>query len=193
MRLAVQPDDELVPYPEQVQARYQRWLAQQEADGRSFTPEQRWWLDQIADAHRRQPGDRAGRLRLRRVLQPGRADSAALRLFGERPRRRCWTSSTRVDGMSDVDRSRQAAPDERLCQEHGYWATIGRDHWRSNENRCGRARSIRYLQTFEPTAASIRRALDCRTEDRRYEQSERDHSVRGGDVLVRRYAIWRTA
>ena len=41
-------DEELAPYPEQVQAHYQRRLAQQEADKRSFTPEQRWWLDQIA-------------------------------------------------------------------------------------------------------------------------------------------------
>ena len=48
VRHAVQLDDELAPYPEQVQARYQRWLAQQEANGRQFTPEQRWWLDHIA-------------------------------------------------------------------------------------------------------------------------------------------------
>jgi type I restriction enzyme, R subunit len=48
VRHAVQLDEELAPYPEQVQARYQRWLAQQEADNRSFTTEQRWWLDQIA-------------------------------------------------------------------------------------------------------------------------------------------------
>ena len=48
VRHAVQLDEELAPYPEQVQARYQHWLAQQEADNRSFTTEQRWWLDQIA-------------------------------------------------------------------------------------------------------------------------------------------------
>lgn len=50
VRHAVALDDELVPYPEQVRQRYQAWLAAQEADGRAFTPTQRWWLDQIAEA-----------------------------------------------------------------------------------------------------------------------------------------------
>ena len=44
----VQLDDELVPYPDQVQRRYEEWLAAQEAAGRSFTAEQRRWLDEIA-------------------------------------------------------------------------------------------------------------------------------------------------
>jgi len=48
VRHAVQLDEELAPYPEQVRTRYERWLAQQEAHGRRFTAEQRWWLDQIA-------------------------------------------------------------------------------------------------------------------------------------------------
>jgi len=48
VRHAVQLDDELVPYPERVLARYRDWLAAQEANGRAFTPEQRWWLDKIA-------------------------------------------------------------------------------------------------------------------------------------------------
>ena len=48
VRHAVQLDDELVPYPERVQRRYAEWLKAQEAEGRRFTPEQRWWLDQIA-------------------------------------------------------------------------------------------------------------------------------------------------
>jgi type I restriction enzyme R subunit len=48
VRHAVQMDDELVPFPELVQRRYQEWLATQEASGRKFAPEQRWWLDQIA-------------------------------------------------------------------------------------------------------------------------------------------------
>jgi type I restriction enzyme R subunit len=46
VRHAVQLDDELVPYPERVAARYREWLAAQERD---FTPEQRWWLDRIAE------------------------------------------------------------------------------------------------------------------------------------------------
>ncbi len=48
VRHAVQFDPQLAPYPEQVGARYGRWLAQQEAQGRRFTADQRWWLDQIA-------------------------------------------------------------------------------------------------------------------------------------------------
>jgi type I restriction enzyme R subunit len=48
VRHAVQMDDELVPYPDLVQARYADWLAAQEAAGRRFTPEQRWWLDRLA-------------------------------------------------------------------------------------------------------------------------------------------------
>jgi type I restriction enzyme R subunit len=41
-------DEELLPYPERVQWRYQDWLAIQSASGREFTPQQRWWLDEIA-------------------------------------------------------------------------------------------------------------------------------------------------
>ena len=48
VRHAVQLDDELAPYPEHVQRRYAEWLAAQEAEGKTFTPEQRWWLDQAA-------------------------------------------------------------------------------------------------------------------------------------------------
>ena len=48
VRHAVQLDDELVPYPERVQRRYAEWLASQQAEGKTFTPEQRWWLDQVA-------------------------------------------------------------------------------------------------------------------------------------------------
>lgn len=48
VRHAVQLDDELVPYPERVQRRYADWLASQQSEGRAFTAEQRWWLDQVA-------------------------------------------------------------------------------------------------------------------------------------------------
>jgi type I restriction enzyme R subunit len=41
-------DEELVPYPERVQQRYEAWLQSQEAQGKIFTPQQRWWLDEIA-------------------------------------------------------------------------------------------------------------------------------------------------
>jgi len=44
VRHAVQLEDELVPFPEQVQARYAGWL-----DGKNLTPEQRWWLDRVVE------------------------------------------------------------------------------------------------------------------------------------------------
>ncbi len=49
VRHAVQLDDELLPYPERVDQRYRDWLAAQQAAGRTFTPQQRWWLDKIAE------------------------------------------------------------------------------------------------------------------------------------------------
>ena len=49
VRHAIEADPELVPYPERVRARYEGWLRQQEEAGRSFTAEQRWWLDRIAE------------------------------------------------------------------------------------------------------------------------------------------------
>lgn len=50
VRHTVRPEDDLlIPYPELVAQRYENWLAEQEAAGRSFTPEQRWWLDHIAE------------------------------------------------------------------------------------------------------------------------------------------------
>lgn len=48
VRHALQPEGELAPYPTQVQARYEAWLAAQEGAGKQFSAEQRWWLDKIA-------------------------------------------------------------------------------------------------------------------------------------------------
>ena len=49
VRHALQPEGELSPYPQQVRARYEAWLASQEEAGKSFTDDQRWWLDKIAE------------------------------------------------------------------------------------------------------------------------------------------------
>ncbi len=49
VRHALQPEGELSPYPQLVQGRYQAWLRAEEAAGRQFTAEQRWWLDKIAE------------------------------------------------------------------------------------------------------------------------------------------------
>jgi type I restriction enzyme, R subunit len=48
VRHAMQPDSELIPYPDQVQARYQRWLEGRQQEGVAFTNAQRAWLDAIA-------------------------------------------------------------------------------------------------------------------------------------------------
>ena len=61
IRYAIRQEDELVPYPEQVNERFAAWLAQQEVNGRVFTAEQRSWLetmrDHIAASLRIEPDD----------------------------------------------------------------------------------------------------------------------------------------
>ena len=49
VRFTLGQENELVPYAETVQQRYQGWLLQQEQAGVTFTERQRWWLDRIAD------------------------------------------------------------------------------------------------------------------------------------------------
>jgi len=49
VRFTLGTDDELVPYASKVEERYAGWLAQQAQAGASFTAQQRWWLDRIAD------------------------------------------------------------------------------------------------------------------------------------------------
>lgn len=49
VRFTLGQDNELVPYAETVQEKYQGWLLQQEQAGAVFTERQRWWLDRIAD------------------------------------------------------------------------------------------------------------------------------------------------
>jgi type I restriction enzyme R subunit len=44
VRFALHQENELVPFAEQVEARFQNWLAQQENRGRRFSNEQRQWL-----------------------------------------------------------------------------------------------------------------------------------------------------
>jgi type I restriction enzyme, R subunit len=46
VRFAMQQDNELVPYPERVQANFKAWLAQH---GQPFSPEQQHWLEMIRD------------------------------------------------------------------------------------------------------------------------------------------------
>lgn len=46
---AIDPSRAILPYSQTVDERYQSWLADQEAAGVAFTPEQRRWLDAIKD------------------------------------------------------------------------------------------------------------------------------------------------
>lgn len=49
VRFALRQEDELTPFPEQVEGRFSDWLAQQESQRRRFTDEQRGWLEDIRD------------------------------------------------------------------------------------------------------------------------------------------------
>jgi len=49
VRFAIHQDNELVPFPERVNANFSAWLAQQEKSGKKFSDAQRHWLDMIRD------------------------------------------------------------------------------------------------------------------------------------------------
>ena len=49
LRFTLGLDAELVPYSDQVHARYANWLLQQSNQGVSFTGGQRWWLDRMVE------------------------------------------------------------------------------------------------------------------------------------------------
>jgi type I restriction enzyme R subunit len=44
VRYALQQEDELIPFRDQVEARFAAWLTAQEHQGTTFTPEQKQWL-----------------------------------------------------------------------------------------------------------------------------------------------------
>jgi len=49
VRFAIHQDNELIPFPERVNANFRAWLASQESGGNQFTEEQRRWLEMIRD------------------------------------------------------------------------------------------------------------------------------------------------
>jgi len=49
VRFAMHQENELVPFPEKVQVNFRVWVERQQASGKSFTDEQRKWLDMIRD------------------------------------------------------------------------------------------------------------------------------------------------
>jgi type I restriction enzyme R subunit len=82
VRHAVTLDDELTPYPARVAVRYHAWLTAQETGGRTFTPEQRWWLDQIAEHIGVNLAVRPDDLSMGAFYNKG-GQFAALRVFGD--------------------------------------------------------------------------------------------------------------
>ena len=82
VRHAVQLEDELVPYPDRVRRRYREWLAAQEAAGRAFTAEQRWWLDRVAGTIGVNLGVTSDDFQVGELFERG-GWIAARRLFGE--------------------------------------------------------------------------------------------------------------
>jgi type I restriction enzyme R subunit len=49
VRFAIHQDNELIPFPERVDANFKAWLASQERSGTKFRGEQRRWLEMIRD------------------------------------------------------------------------------------------------------------------------------------------------
>lgn len=49
VRFAIRQDNELVPFPERVDANFNAWMVSQERGGKKFTAEQRHWLEMIRD------------------------------------------------------------------------------------------------------------------------------------------------
>jgi type I restriction enzyme R subunit len=49
VRFAMHQENELVPYPEKVRVNFEAWMGQQEQGGRTFTAEQRRWLEMMRD------------------------------------------------------------------------------------------------------------------------------------------------
>ena len=49
VRFAIHQDNELIPFPERVQANFNAWLASQAQSGKQFSEEQRHWLEMIRD------------------------------------------------------------------------------------------------------------------------------------------------
>jgi len=49
VRFAIHQYNELVPFPERVNANFKSWLAQQEVTGKKFSSDQRRWLEMIRD------------------------------------------------------------------------------------------------------------------------------------------------
>ena len=82
VRYAIGHDEELSPFAEQVEQRFRGWLATQEIAGRTFTDEQRQWLEDIKDHIAGSVSIEIGDLELPPFAQRGRLGRAHA-LFGD--------------------------------------------------------------------------------------------------------------
>ena len=82
VRYAMHQENELVPYPERVAANFKAWMAQQQAAGKAFTDEQRWWLEKMAEHIASNLGLEADDFELRAVQPARRAGQGASALRG---------------------------------------------------------------------------------------------------------------
>ena len=83
VRFALQQDDELVPYRDLVEARFEGWLAMQEETGPKFTEEQRHWLGWMKDHIATSMGIDADALELPPFTEQG-GIGKAVQVFGDR-------------------------------------------------------------------------------------------------------------
>jgi type I restriction enzyme, R subunit len=83
VRYALQQDDELVPFNESVENRFAAWLAMQEQQGTTFTPEQLRWLEWMRDAVATDLGLSADSFEFAPFAQHGGL-ARAYEVFGER-------------------------------------------------------------------------------------------------------------
>ncbi len=75
-------ENELVPFPERVNANFRVWLAEQEKAGRQFTDERPCWLEMIRDRIAGSPGIEPDDFELSPFAQAGGL-SQVYQLFGE--------------------------------------------------------------------------------------------------------------
>ena len=118
VRFTLGDDDELAPFPEQVEERFEAWLLHQQNAGRTFTPEQLDWLAPHPRPPRRLAVDRAGELLDPPFSQRGGLGRAR-ELFGQ-------DLDTLLAELTEV-----TSQHERIC--HGLGVD---DAWR-HLRRCG--------------------------------------------------------
>jgi type I restriction enzyme, R subunit len=83
VRYALDQDEELVPFRDQVEARFAAWLAAQEQQGASFTPDQLQWLTWMKESVASDMGIGPTSFEVTPFLERG-GIGRAVQVFGER-------------------------------------------------------------------------------------------------------------